>query len=66
MRTSEAAAALARRRWAQATAEERAAFGAAGGRGGRAAWAGLSAEERSEIMRARAAKRRPRKSRLAP
>ena len=53
-------AAMARRRWADTTAEERSEVTA---KGGRTAWASMTPEERSEEMRRRAAKRRPPRTR---
>jgi len=51
------ARALARRRWAGSSAEERAKFASSGGR---SAWASMTAQQRSAEMKRRAAKRRKR------
>jgi len=57
-----AGAALVRHRWAGTTKEERrAATAGIVSKGGRAAWAGMSAEARSEEMKRRAALRKKRK-----
>ena len=58
-RTSDAACALGKRRWACSTAAERKAFSDLGAsKGGTAAWAGMTEAERSAEMRRRAAVRR--------
>jgi hypothetical protein len=57
---SEGARALGRRRWEGVSDEERVRVGA---KGGRAAWANLTAAERSAEMKRRAAKRKKRRSR---
>jgi len=60
-RKNTAAQALARKRWAGSTADERKAFSAEGASlGGKAAWAGMSKEERSAENKRRAAKRKRR------
>jgi hypothetical protein len=60
-RKNTAAQALARKRWAGSTADERKAFSEQGASlGGSNAWAGMSEEERSEENKRRAAKRKRR------
>ena len=60
-RKNTAAQALARKRWAGSTADERKAFSAQGASlGGSNAWAGMTEQERSAEMKQRAARRKRR------